>query len=573
VPTLTKRKVNGQNYYYLVRSARINGKPRIVEQIYLGNVEKIEEMQKFFLDGGIPEADGCNVYNFAAVTALLSIAERIEVQKIIDKHAVKRAQGLSVGESMVLAAINRATDQVSKNSFYSWFKKTVLSNSFPNANEKNLSSQGFWNNMSIIDKDMICEIENEITSTIIEKYDISTDCLLFDHTNFFTFISSTNPAKLPKRGHSKEKRTDLKIVGLSLMVSPDFNVPLFHDTYSGNSNDAKQFSSVIESMKKRYLKITGGKGKITLVFDKGNNSLENISKLLEDKPLVFNFVGGLRLNQCPELREISKKNFTRLNHDDFDDTKVFRTTKDIYGINSTVIVTDNPELFEAQMRGVGENIEKCKSELDDLMNKLKLRADGQVTKGKKYTLESVEKRVSSILSREYMKSIIDYNIKYDAKSDEILLNYELNKLNISKLQEDVLGKTILFTNNHDWSSEKIVSAYRAQYHVEETFRQLKDTKHLSFRPVRHFTDDNIIVHAFYCVLSLILCSILKLELSKMGYDMSINAIISTFSEVRQVSMLFSKKSKKIQRASFSAYEGVAKEYIERYGLKKMALKL
>ncbi|MCL5780465.1 MAG: hypothetical protein M1119_06030, partial [Firmicutes bacterium] len=40
--------------------------------------------------------------------------------------------------------------------------------------------------------------------------------------------------KLPQRGHSKEKRSDLKIVGLAMMVTPDFNVPLFHEVYPGN---------------------------------------------------------------------------------------------------------------------------------------------------------------------------------------------------------------------------------------------------------------------------------------------------------------------------------------------------
>jgi len=67
---------------------------------------------------------------------------------------------------------------------------------------------------------------------------------------------------------------------------------------------------------------------------------------------------------------------------------------------------------------------------------------------------------------------------------------------LAALQERVLGKTVLFTDRKRWSNEQIVSAYHSQYHVEEAFKQMKDTVFLSFRPLRHFTDDKTRVHAF-----------------------------------------------------------------------------
>jgi hypothetical protein len=38
--TITKKKIQGNNYYYYGESRRINGKPRIVNQVYLGTAEK-----------------------------------------------------------------------------------------------------------------------------------------------------------------------------------------------------------------------------------------------------------------------------------------------------------------------------------------------------------------------------------------------------------------------------------------------------------------------------------------------------------------------------------------------------
>ncbi|MDR1872584.1 MAG: hypothetical protein LBS60_11810 [Deltaproteobacteria bacterium] len=153
--------------------------------------------------------DFCRIYQFGAEAALLNIAERLGVSKIIDSLTPKRNQGLSVGSYMVLAAINRAVHPSSEKSFYEWFQKTVFG-SFPGANEKNLSSQSFWNHMIELDQDMLNSIEDEITKKIVKEYNIPTDCLLFDYTNFITYNNTSSAALIPQRGPSKMKRSDLK---------------------------------------------------------------------------------------------------------------------------------------------------------------------------------------------------------------------------------------------------------------------------------------------------------------------------------------------------------------------------
>lgn len=228
----------------------------------------------------------------------------MNIKTIIDDLSGKRNQGLSIGDYMLLAAINRAVSPVSKNEFFGWFDKTVLHKFFPNANKKNLSSQAFWDNITLLDENKLSAMEDAITKTVVEKYDISIDCLLYDNTNFFTYLDTSNQSTLAKRWNSKEKRTDLKIIGLTLMVSPDNNIPLFHETYSGNMNDAKRFTEAIDALKKRFVNLGKGTEKITLVYDKGNNSDANIEKLLNEKPCPFHVVGGLRLSQCKELLDI-----------------------------------------------------------------------------------------------------------------------------------------------------------------------------------------------------------------------------------------------------------------------------
>ena len=564
--TISKRTNKSGTYYYLVESARVNGKPRIVKQIYLGTAERIEKaVESMSSDTAVPDPQTVTVYEFGAVTALYSVAERLGIPKVIDDIAGKRKQGLPVSSSILLAAINRAVSPTSKNSFYEWYEKTVLYKMFPDANEKNLSSQGFWNNMAVLDEDKIRRIEEEITKRVVDRYAIETDCLLFDNTNFFTYLSTGNPSTLGKRGNSKEKRADLKIIGLSLMVSLDHNIPLFHETYPGNRNDAHQFSEIISKLKSRYQKLGKGDCEVTLVFDKGNNNDLNIQELLETEPCPFSFVGGLRLSQCPELLDVPKTDYVAL-AGDFHGTTAHRAAKHVYGRKFTVVVTNNPELYNAQMVGVRSNIGKCEIALTELREKMRLRKCGDITKGRKPTIESITKNIHGILSAEYMKDIFDYTVS--GKPGEVpAITFSLNQERWDGLQERKLGKTVLFTDHSDWSNEQIVSAYRSQYHVEEAFKKMKDTKYLSFRPVRHFTDEHIYVHAFYCVLALTLSSLLNKELEQMGHMMSIRRMFDTFNDAQQVTSVFASSSGKLTtKTGYSRFDGIAKAYADKYKL-------
>ena len=564
--TITKRTNKSGTYYYLVESARINGKPRIVKQVYLGTAERIKAAVSQLSSGPlIQEPKSVSVYDYCAVTALYSVADRLGVRQVIDEIAGKRKQGLSVASSIILAAINRAVAPTSKNTFFEWFDKTVLYKIFPEANAKNLSSQGFWNNMEALDDNKIRRIEDEITKRVVELYSINTECLLFDNTNFFTYIDTDNSSTLAKRGHSKEKRTDLKIVGLSLMVSPDHNIPLFHETYPGNKNDALQFSDIIEKIKDRYKKLDRGDCILTLVFDKGYNSEDNISDIVKTEKSLFHFVGGLRLNQCSELLDIPKTEFEQLG-DSFRGTIAYRATKRVYDKDLTVVLTFNPELFKAQIDGVLANITSCEKALSALKEKLRNRRTDVVKKGKNPTVDSVNKSILDILSAEHMKDVFSYAV--DGEPGETpYMTYSFKIEWWDLLKERILGKSILFTDRNDWTTEQIVGAYRSQYHVEEAFKQMKDTKYLSFRPVRHFTDEHIRVHAFYCILSYMLTCLLNKELDQMGHKLSIHKMLDLFHNTRQViSVYLQNDGKPVVKTSYSRFDGIPKEYAIKYRL-------
>jgi len=126
------------------------------------------------------------------------------------------------------------------------------------------------------------------------------------------------------------------------------------------------------------------------------------------------------------------------------------------------------------------------------------------------------------------------------------LTYRLDQAAWTRLQRTLLGKNILFTDQTSWSDEDIVRAYRGQHHIEEAFKRMKNPHFVSWRPLHHWTDQKIRVHAFYCVLALLLSSLLRRRLVRKGIDLSIVKILSTLSEIKEVALYYRSKRSRTQ---------------------------
>jgi len=514
--SIIKKKVKGNVYYYYVETKRINGKPRIVNQKYLGTAEGIKNK----ISSPSREPLYSKIFDYGDIVLLYDIASRLGVTDIINRCVDKRNQGLSIGEYALIAAINRATNPTSDACIQQWFERTVLTQ-IMHIDTNLLSPQNYWNNMELSDGQFF-NIENVLVKKILDTYDIDTSHLIYDATNFFTYINTKQDSELAKRGQCKSKRNDLKIVGLSMMVSPDHSIPLLYETYPGNRNDAAQFKVMLNSLKSRYRQITDKQADITVVFDRGNNAEDNII-LLENEDCPMHYVGGLKRNQCDELFEVHDSEYAELNG--IKGARAFRRTMKVFGRDMTVVTVFNQNLYNGQMQGVMLNVEKTIQKLSELQAKLNARRAGEIKKGKKPTEASVEKQVVKILSTEFMMDIFTYIISSAAPGDIPLLDFNLDESAFLHLQTTILGKTVLFTNRHEWSNEEIVTAYRSAWKIEHAFRQMKDTSHLTVRPIFHWTDPKIKVHIFYCVLAYRLCCLLKKELDDAGIHDSLDRIL------------------------------------------------
>jgi transposase len=535
--SLVKKRIRGRTYYYARESQRVNGKPKIVWQKYLGRAQDIIDAMTSAARPP-PAPQQALISDFAALAALYDLAQRLRIPETIDRHAPKTGRGPGVGTYLLVATLNRCVAPCSKARIGEWFEATVLRRLLP-IETRQLTSQRFWDNMDRVSHQAIGAIERDLAGHLVREFDLDLRHLLFDATNFFTFIDSFNTRNtVAQRGKSKQGRAALRIVGLALLVSADFHVPLLHRTYPGNQHDAPTFASLTDELVARYRQITDGAEHVTLVFDKGNNSKDNL-QAVEQSP--YHFVGSLVPTQHPELLRIPSRRFHSLEDEGLPGVRVHRTRRKVFGVERTVLVTYNDNLFVAQSQTLLREIAKRQQQLRELQQQLRRRRTGALRGGRPPTIAATKKKVDGWLEARHMRDLFQVEIGEEGGLPS--LSYRFDQRAWTRLQRELLGKSLLFTDNDEWTDAETVRAYRSQHHVESAFRTMKDPLHISLRPQHHWTDQKIEVHVFTCVLALMLCSLLRRELAQAGIDRSIAHILDELSQIREVGVLFSAKKR------------------------------
>jgi len=157
--TITKKIIRGKPYFYARECKRVNGKPKIVWQQYLGRPQDIINAMT---QGPAPAAKMPNgreatIADFGAVTALYDRAQRLCLTEHVDRHVPKQGPGPTVGDYLLVAILNRCVAPCSKAAIGKWFQGTVLRR-LMDIDSRQLSSQRFWENMDRVSFEAVASI-------------------------------------------------------------------------------------------------------------------------------------------------------------------------------------------------------------------------------------------------------------------------------------------------------------------------------------------------------------------------------------------------------------------------------
>jgi transposase len=525
------KKRGGATYYYLVESARVDGKPRIVSQEYLGTAEELAAAMR---GGGLGLPDRVQHRDFGAAAAAWGVLEDLGAAGIIDGACgARRADaGASTGTYLALAALNRVVAPCSKLGFADWWATTAAPR-FTKVPATVLDHRRFWDAMHAVTLEELDQASRTIALRIVEAHGLDCSSVALDMTNFATFIDTANgKAPVAQRGKAKQKRSDLRLVGLGLVVTRDGGIPLTWHAYPGNKPDVTQFPGMITALRSRYEEITAACGQhpcdMTVVFDAGQNSDANFAHLAGTG---LHYVGSVPASDCPDLTSLPASARTIVDEDRFGGLTCYDTRRASYGAKRRTVLTHSPELHEAQARGFdGTTLAKAGSKLDDLAATL---ARGKTRR----TRDKVEAEIAAITAKPWVRRVIAWELTGDQPKD-LRLSWSADPAARAALEEEIFGKHVLITSHDDWPVPEVVAGYRSQSEAEFSFRQMKDTHVVSFSPMHHWTEHNIRVHVFTCVLALQIAHLMRLQARRAGLDLSVRAILGELAGISEAILLY-----------------------------------
>jgi transposase len=462
--------------------------------------------------------------------------ERLRVVEIVDDVVGARRSdaAASVGTYIALATLNRVCDPCSKLAFGEWWAKTA-GDRWLRLPARALDHRRFWEAMDAISESQLGEIEARIVAGMVETFGIDVSGLALDMTNFASWIDSANDrAPIAQRGHSKQKRSDLRIVGLGLVVSVDGGIPLVSHAYPGNRPDVTQFPAMVKTLAARFATLAGGEAsgeakRLTLVFDAGQNSADNY-ELLDGSP--FHFVGSLPPSDHPDLLAVPKSRYRPVDRVAFPGLTAFETTKAVFGAERRLVVCHSPNLHAKQSAGFDQTLAKAGRQLDALAARL---ARGQTRKPR----DNVAAEIAAIIQPRWVARVVTTNLTGETPAD-LRLTSHVDPYARAALENELFGKRILFTDKNTGIATRavIVADYRSQETVEADFRQMKDPKVVSFSPMFHHTEQKIRVHVFYCVLALAAARLMVRDADRAGLHLSVRDLLDTLTGIQETVLLY-----------------------------------
>src|SRR6266568_2002593 len=488
--SIVGKKISGKTYYYLVESARVGGRPRIVSQRYLGPADEVTARLAGSAAG---EPERTRHLAFGDLAAVWGMLDRLGYAGIIDEVTGGRRSDANAGAGtyLALACANRVVAPRSKLAFADWWSTTAGAR-VTRVPWAALDHRRFWDAMNAVDQAALTGIERRLAAAMAAEFGLGLSSMALDMTNFATYIDTGNGrAPIAQRGHAKQKRTDLRLVGLGMVVTRDGGVPLVGHAYPGNYNDVTVFPDVVDELVARYRAVAA-----------------------ED----------------PDLLAIPARRLAVIDAVRFPGLTGHETRAEALGATRRVLLTHSATLHARQSRGFDQTSGKAVRKLAELAARLER---GRTRRGR----AAVEADIAKITRPRWLNRVITTTLAGD-KPSQLRLTWTIDEAARAELETELFGKRILVTSRENWPVPEVVAGYRSQYDAEAGFRQLKDPRVVSFSPMHHWTDQKIRVHVSYCVTALAIAHLMRRQARAEGLDLSVRVLLAELAGIQETVLLY-----------------------------------
>lgn len=512
-----ERQVNGRRYRIAAQSVWDAKRGRsVARQVVLGSAEPPQVAD-------LASTQTVGTRGVGDVGALIWVAEQLDLIGQIDRACpgVGAQGGPTVGELAVAVAIQRACAPGPKCELGEF-----LDGSLPRLSclpGSAFTGQAFHRVAQQVTDEQLEQAQVAIAKAAVGRFVLSADVLAFDTTNFDTHVDTQTPGTLARRGHAKSKRSDLRVVGLGLLVSETGHVPLLYRTYPGNGSDQSVLTACLKGLAQLHEALDSGEGRErpaqrTVVRDGGFWSPQ--LELDLDAAGYYSLISlPMGHNAAEEaLQMAAGRGAMKPLQGKLSEVRAARIRTKVGELDRTLVVVESQELLEGQKRGIAVALRKAKEELRTL--------EGLVQKGR-ITRSRLEPRLKKALAREHLSRFVVVTVAGSEAAPT--LQWHVDAALRRELERTRLGKRVLCTDRHNWSTGRIVHAFRGQWNVEELFRRAKKGGVVPWGPSHQWADGSLRLHTFATVLGLMLVSLAKIAL---GSEASARRMMEGLAEIK-----------------------------------------
>lgn len=529
---VAKKKAN-RLYYYVVESARVAGKPRIVQQTYLGTAERVAALVK---DRAAPLPLSATTIDFGLPGALWLAAQRSGAWEVLESLWPPPRSGPCTAHYLLLAAIHRVCRPGPKTEVADWYRRTILHSLWGFSAER-FTSQEFWNCFDRIQtgaaEDELDQAQSRLLGVWKDKHLVSRRLLAYDTTNFYTYVASTNTRnELAQRGHNKQGRHNLRQVGLSYVLDGENGLSLCHHVYPGNVADAEEFPIALGRMVALLDRHGMARDTVTLVLDKGSAALANT---LDLEQAGVGWISALPWNQAPQgLRERPAEELSALSSAQ-PGVRAAGERVLVHGQQYLCVVKYSAPFASEQLHSLTTALSKALQSMRRLSVELAKPAG-------RFTETGLRNKIARWLSGAFVSELVRYQL--DKRDGRWFLQFDFDHAAFERLLARRLGRTTLLTNRLDWTAEQVVAGYSGQQQIERVFRGLKDGDWLGWGPMYHWTDSKIRVHAFYCMLGISLLQHIHKKAEAAWSGLSTEQLLDELRQIQQFALLYPAQGEK-----------------------------
>jgi len=507
------KKKKGRPYLYIREIARVHGKPKVISQSYLGSPARVLSLAS----GQGQELLTLKVEEFGALWLAHQVSKDIDLCALVDRVIPPgdRETGPTIGEYFLYGVWNRMVEAVSKNKLIRWYKRTAIQHIRP-VDIDELTSKRYWEKWDRVSEGSLKEIARAFFARLWELESPRADCLLFDTTNYYTFMAGTTDSELAQRGKNKASRHHLRQIGLGLLVARDSRLPVYYTVYPGNVHDSKQFEAIMDEMFAIVCGLQSTKERLTVVVDKGMNSKDNYAWIDEHAQIHFvttyspYFAEHLAAIPLERFEPVDIPKNLRLVEEGMAEERLlaYRSSGEFWGKKRAVVVTYNPATARKKTYTLHSKLETIRHEL------LRMRAKVKEHAPHWRNPSAIRERYVRLCERLHISSEL-FTLEFYQSDDRLSLSFRKEPSAVNSKQA-MFGKHIIITDNTDWTTREIVEASLERWQVENRFRLSNDDDLVAARPIRHWTDSKIRCHLFSCVVALAYLRRLELKLAGAG---------------------------------------------------------